>query len=62
MDKVIRREKVVSVKMSEATYKDFKALAKRLDLMTSTMAYLIIRKYLADKSDQLAPDDLDFFV
>lgn len=60
MAKSIKRDHVISVKVSDSTYKDFRALAKRLDLMTSTMAYLIIRKYLADNSDHVTPHDLDF--
>lgn len=60
MEKAINRDKVVSVKMSQRTYDQFNGLAKRFDMMTSTMAYLIIRKYLSDHADEdMQPSDFD---
>lgn len=60
MAKAITRDRVVSVKMSDATYQQFKQVAKSLDLMTSTAAYLIIRKFLAEHDDPAAkPSDFN---
>lgn len=60
MQKALNRDKVISVKLNARTYEQCKQLADKLDLMTSTMAYLIIRKYLADHvDDTLEPKDFN---
>lgn len=62
VQKSITRDKVMSVKMSQATYKKFVELAHAKDLMPSTMAYLIIRQYMAmqlgDEHGEAAADFL----
>lgn len=45
------RNKAISVKMSEKAFNDFVALARQKDLLPSTMAYLIIKQYMASKLD-----------
>lgn len=60
MQKSLNRDKVVSVKMSASTYEQLTKLAKDMDLMTSTMAYLVIRKFISDKVDpDMSPTDFD---
>lgn len=60
MQKTLNRDRVISVKLNERTYNECKKLAESLDMMTSTMAYLIIRKYLADHiDDTIEPKDFN---
>ena len=61
MRKAIQRDRVVSLKLTGSTYAKLKDLAEGMDLMTSTMAYLIVRKFLADHDeDARQPSDYDF--
>jgi hypothetical protein len=60
MKKAVQRDKVVSLKMTEPAYQKLKELAEGMDLMTSTMAYLIVRKYLAEHVDpDMSPSDFN---
>lgn len=53
------RNKAISVKMSEKTFNDFVALARYKDLLPSTMAYLIIKQYMASKLDTFYDSSTD---
>lgn len=60
MKTAVHRDKVVSLKLTDSTYNQLKELAQNMDLMTSTMAYLIVRKYLAEHGDDaLQPSDFN---
>lgn len=49
------RNKAISVKMSEKVHRQFVDMALNMDLLPSTMAYLIIKKYMQERTD-IEPD------
>jgi hypothetical protein len=58
--KSINRDKAISVKMSQSTYDDFCMLAHSKDLMPSTMAFLVLKQFLAEQlGEEHATSHLD---
>lgn len=58
---VTHRNKAVSVKMSQRLFNDFSELASAKDLLPSTLAYLVIRRYVESHQgigNESALDDL----
>lgn len=56
---VHKREKVISLKLTEKSFLEWKNLAYSLGLTPSMMAYLVCMQYLSSKSD-IPVKDSDF--
>lgn len=56
------RNKAISVKMSEKTYNQFVELARSMDLLPSTMGYLVIKQYMQSKLDVGEDKNIDDFL
>lgn len=56
---VHKREKVISLKLTEKSFLEWKDLAYRLGLTPSMMAYLVCMQYLSSKAD-ISVKETDF--
>ena len=61
MSNPMLRTKTLAVKLTPTMYEQFKKIAEDADFLTSTLAYAIIKKYLAKHAKSLkSQDELDF--